>query len=521
MKTASRFIGIGLIVIIAIALWPGISEAISLPKEKQYQVGDTEIIQCDNLTRVAIGDPLVADVAPLSSSEVLVNAKAPGKTALFVWDASGRRVFNILVGTPMPQMEALTALVQEQVNDPRITVKTVGDSLVMEGSVSKLADSSRAEAIAKAVLSSAALPAAGAGGRGVSLVANTAADNVKIVNLIRVERSNDEVTANTMESAENIKQALNNPALAVRALPGGVIIIEGKVGTKSDLDRVGTLIQGWQQQAAVPGGEAPESLQIINAVAVDSSVARQIMVRAQVVDIDKTALKDFGVDWGRVVTTSATGTTTAPTIQDQPFLVGQSGSGPFDLFGGGKILRLDPIGARVRALQEQNKAKILSEPNLIVLDGREANILVGGEIPIPIVQSTQIGGAASVSVVFKEFGVRLRIIPTITGDNTIQLTVMPEVSAIDRANSVSFSGFVIPAFRTRRAETTVNVRDGQSLIIGGLIQNEQAKLVRQIPILGDIPILGELFKTRSFTNNETELVIIVTPQIVNPTGSGA
>jgi len=344
---------------------------------------------------------------------------------------------------------------------------------------------------------------------------------VKIVNLIRVERSNDEVTANTMESAENIKQALNNPALAVRALPGGVIIIEGKVGTKSDLDRVGTLIQGWQQQAAVPGGEAPESLQIINAVAVDSSVARQIMVRAQVVDIDKTALKDFGVDWGRVVTTSATGTTTAPTIQDQPFLVGQSGSGPFDLFGGGKILRLDPIGARVRALQEQNKAKILSEPNLIVLDGREANILVGGEIPIPIVQSTQIGGAASVSVVFKEFGVRLRIIPTITGDNTIQLTVMPEVSAIDRANSVSFSGFVIPAFRTRRAETTVNVRDGQSLIIGGLIQNEQAKLVRQIPILGDIPILGELFKTRSFTNNETELVIIVTPQIVNPTGSGA
>ena len=489
MKTASRFLYIGLIVIIAIALWPGVSQAITLPQEKQYQVGDTDIIECKGLTRVAVGDPLVADVAVLSSSEVLVNAKSPGKTVLYVWDVSGRRVFNLIVQSPTPDMQSLSQVVQEQVNDPRIAVNVVGDSFVLEGSVTKISDSSRAEAIAKAVLSSSVLP-----------------ESAKIVNLIRVERPNDEVLPDTMASAATIRQALNNPALTVRALPGSVIIVEGKVGTKDELARVGTLIQGWQ----VPAGAVGEVAQIINAVAVDSSVARQIMVRAQVVDIDKTALKNFGLEWGPV---------SGGSVADQPFLIGQTNPGPMELFGGGRILRFDPIGARVRALQEQNKAKILSEPNLIVLDGREANILVGGEIPIPVVQSAQIGAAASVSIIFKEFGVRLKIIPNITGENTIQLTVMPEVSSIDRVNSVKFSGFDIPAFRTRRAETTVNVRDGQSLIIGGLLQNEQSKLVRQIPVLGDIPIIGELFKTRTFINNETELVIIVTPQIVNPTAS--
>ncbi|MCL6630624.1 MAG: type II and III secretion system protein family protein, partial [Armatimonadetes bacterium] len=173
-----------------------------------------------------------------------------------------------------------------------------------------------------------------------------------------------------------------------------------------------------------------------------------------------------------------------------------------------------PIGARIRALQQQNKARILSEPNLLVLDGREANILVGGEIPVPVVQSAGVGSAASVTVEYKEFGVRLRILPTLTGDDRLQLKVMPEVSTLDFANAVEFSGFRIPALRTRRAETIVNVRDGQSLIIGGLIQNETSKLVKQIPVLGDLPIIGELFKSRSFVNNETELVIIITPQIV-------
>ena len=512
MKTASRFMKIGLILIITVALWPGVSQAITLPTDKHFVVGDTEIIECKDLTRVAIGDPLVADVAPLSSSEVLVNAKAPGKTVLYVWDSSGRRVFNITVQSPIPEIEALCAMIQDQMNDPRITVKAVGDSLVLEGSVAKAADSSRAEAIAKAVLSSSTLPSSAGG---VYTVANTGADKMKVVNLVRVEVPADEVTPEAVETANTIRQALNNPTLTVRSLPGGVIIVEGKVGTKDQLDRVGILIQGWQS-AAKPGADE-EALQIINAVAVDSSVARQIMVRAQVVDINKTALKNFGLEWGPV---SFDGSGVG-SVQDQPFLIGQSRIGPFDLLAGGKIFQFDPIGARIRALQEQNKAKVLSEPNLIVLDGREANILVGGEIPIPVVQSAQIGAAASVSIMFKEFGVRMKIIPNITGENTIQLTVIPEVSSIDNANAVIFSGFRIPAFRTRRAETTVNVRDGQSLIIGGLLQNEQSKLVRQIPVLGDIPIIGELFKTRSFVNNETELVIIVTPQILNPTAAAS
>jgi pilus assembly protein CpaC len=285
-------------------------------------------------------------------------------------------------------------------------------------------------------------------------------------------------------------------------------------------------MKGWVKEGQDDKGgrdtsnEKVEKITMVNAAVVDSSLARQIMVRAQIIDIDKSALKDFGVDWGRVVTTLENGVEKVH-IEDQPFLIGQSPQGPMDLFGGGSIQRFDPIGARVRALEQQNKAKVLSQPNLLVLDGDEGNILVGGEIPVPIVQSAGVGTAASVSVVFKEFGVRLKVNPTITGTDTMQLHVMPEVSALDFANAVQFSGFVIPALRTRRAETVVNVKNGQSLLIGGLLSNDTSKLIKKIPVLGDIPILGELFKTRSFVNNETELVIIITPQITSPTATQA
>jgi len=136
---------------------------------------------------------------------------------------------------------------------------------------------------------------------------------------------------------------------------------------------------------------------------------------------------------------------------------------------------------------------------------------------VPVVQSAQVGGTGSVTIEYKEFGVRLKILPAITSENTLQLKVMPEVSSLDFTNAIVLSGFRIPALRTRRAETTVDIKDGQSLIIGGLLQNETAKLVKKIPLLGDLPIIGELFKNRSFVNNETELVIIITPQIVKPT----
>lgn len=543
VRTARRSTAVAFMVVIAVTLWLGMGEGFALsnpsPVEKVLQVGDSEIVESSEVRRAAIGDPMIADVVALSSAEILVNAKSPGRTTLYIWDASGRSVYKIVVQPATLDMDKLCADVLEKLDDPRISVRGVGNTIILEGAVPTEAESSRAEAVAHAVIEMAAFQGTYAGEKsqevktvsrpeGDSFVIERVADHKessvaaevglrcpKVVNLIRIERSIDEVSVSTMETAVALRQALNSPALAVRALPGSTVLVEGKVGTQSELDHVEQLVGGWRKEGGRPGGVS-DKVAIVNAVEIDTSIARQVMVRARIVDIDKRAMKDFGLDWGRVVTTDDT-----TTVEDQPFLIGQAGTGPFDLFGGGKVLRLDPIGARVRALEEQNKAKVLSEPNLLVLDGCEASILVGGEIPVPIVQAGNSSAATSISVMYKEFGVRLHILPHVTGEDTLQLKVMPEVSALDFTNAVTFSGFRIPAFRTRRAETIVNMRDGQSLIIGGLLQNDMAKMVKKIPVLGDLPVIGELFKTRSFVDGETELVIVITPQIVTPTAESA
>jgi len=341
----------------------------------------------------------------------------------------------------------------------------------------------------------------------------------KIVSLLRIEKPVDETELETLEMAAAIRQALNNPAITVRALPQRVVLVEGRVGTQRELDQMNVILRGWTADgraapAPTVSGGTPEPggrINVVNAVQIDSSVARSVLVRARVVDIDKRALRDIGVEWGSVLF----GGTAGAGVRDQPFLIGQQQAATDKLFGGGKILPLDPIGARVKALEEQNKAKVLSEPSLLVLDGREATFLAGGEIPIPMVQGTGVmGGAGSVTVQFREFGVRLRILPTITSEETLQLDVTPEVSSLDYGNAVRLSGFDIPALKTRRAQTIVNVKNGQSLVIGGLIQSNQSNLLKKIPLLGDLPIIGEFFKTRAKSKGDSELVIVVTPEIV-------
>ncbi|HEY3297497.1 MAG TPA: pilus assembly protein N-terminal domain-containing protein [Armatimonadota bacterium] len=513
------------------------------PAEKVLKIGDSVILEGVNITRVAIADPNTADVAALSTKEILLNAKAVGRTMLYIWDASGRREYRVWVRNPQPDMAKICARISDQLNDPRIKVKAVGGVVVLDGTVSREVDSTRAESIAKLIVDSPDLPefrsadiAASDGPSGEAktlMVADKNADPAsdpasnsgvpkpKITNLILIQKPFDEVSNHTMETALALRQALDGSSHKVRALPGGIVVIEGKVGTQKEFDALAQFLKAWDGRSVTEKGtvnqvsDTFEKITVVNAVQLDASVAQQIMVRAQIVDIDRNAMKDFGVDWGRVTFNTGSGGTTTQ-VEDQPWLIGQTGTGPFDLFGGGTFKRFDPIGARIKALEQQSKAKVLSEPNLLVLDGREASILVGGEIPVPVVQSSQTGQAASVSVIFKEFGVRMMIQPNITGDNTIQLRIAPEVSALDYTNAVSFSGFVIPALKTRRAETIVDVKDGQSLIIGGLIQNTNSKLIKQIPVLGNLPILGELFKTRSFQNQQSELVIIVTPQIVRP-----
>jgi pilus assembly protein CpaC len=170
-------------------------------------------------------------------------------------------------------------------------------------------------------------------------------------------------------------------------------------------------------------------------------------------------------------------------------------------------------------VEEQNgRAKTLAEPNLLAGNKEEAVFLAGGEVPIPVVQGSSGGQGAvtPVSIVYKEFGVRLKFIGEIVSDSLVKLNVEPEVSSLDFVNSVLLSGFRIPAFRTRRVKTTVDVQRDQSMIISGLFSNEQERVRTGIPYLMDIPILGALFSSTRWQNAETELLVVVTPVLVDP-----
>jgi pilus assembly protein CpaC len=168
----------------------------------------------------------------------------------------------------------------------------------------------------------------------------------------------------------------------------------------------------------------------------------------------------------------------------------------------------------LRMLQTQGAIRTLAEPNIIAMDGQQASFLAGGEFPVPIVQSD--GTRSMVTIVWKEYGVRLNFKPTIIDEDHIRLEMEPEVSTIDFSNGVKFDGFVIPGLKTRRAKTGVELRDGQSFAMAGLMDNSEIKSLSKVPVIGDIPILGALFRSKQYQKNETELMFIVTAQLVKP-----
>jgi len=172
--------------------------------------------------------------------------------------------------------------------------------------------------------------------------------------------------------------------------------------------------------------------------------------------------------------------------------------------------------AMIKAMQTNGALRALAEPNLIAMNGQEASFLAGGEFPIPIVQGGNTGTGSSVTIVFKEYGVRLNFKPTIIDEDHIRLELEPEVSTLDFANGVRFDGFVVPALRTRRAKTGVELRDGQSFALAGLLDNSETQSLSKIPGLGDVPIIGNLFRSKQFQKNESELMFIVTAQMVQP-----
>ncbi|MXO86001.1 type II and III secretion system protein family protein [Altererythrobacter aurantiacus] len=291
-------------------------------------------------------------------------------------------------------------------------------------------------------------------------------------------------------------------------LTNGKIVMSGTASSVGAADRMVQLARAY-------AGEE----NVVNLMTLGTS--QQIMLEVRFAEVNRQVGKDIGIsalftngsDFQGVIGNGAGFTSDGlrlSEITDSFAII----NGVFDVAG----LTID---AALDALEERGLSKTLAEPTLVSLSGEKASFLAGGEFPIPVVQSGS-GGAANgdggnaITIEFKPFGVSLGFTPTLIGNDVINLLVEPEVSSIDEAASISVGSLRIPGLQTRRASTVVELRDGESFAIAGLIQSDFATTVNQVPILGSIPILGSLFRSSSFQKGETELLIVVTPRLVQP-----
>ena len=251
----------------------------------------------------------------------------------------------------------------------------------------------------------------------------------------------------------------------------------------------------------------------------------QILLKVRFADIDRTAATELGANW---ISTGAGNTIgTATTGQFSPPRLAQNNEGNVGSFVISDLLNVFlfrpdlNLGVTLRLLQQRKLLEILAEPNLLATNGKAADFLAGGEFPYPVVQGMGGMTGAAVSIVFKEFGIRLRFLPVVTPRGTIRLTVEPEVSALDYSNGLTVSGFSVPALSMRRVRTEVELEPGQSFGIAGLLDNRLQETLAKVPGLGDLPLLGKLFQSRAVARNNTELLVVVTPEIVRPLERGA
>jgi len=297
------------------------------------------------------------------------------------------------------------------------------------------------------------------------------------------------------------------------------IVLSGHVSTEDVAKRAGMIADAYSKN-------------VVNVLTFGPVGAQEVLLQVKFAEVDRAAALELGANYftpgtghttgtlstgqfggasvstSSASTTTAGGTTTTSTSSTPPTL---NITNPLNLF----LFRSDiNFGVVIQDLQQKSLLQILAEPNLIAVNGKEASFLAGGQFPFPIVQPGQ--GFAAVTIAFKEFGVKLQFTPVIMPNGNIHLKVAPEVSTLDFANALQISGFTVPALSTRKAETEFELQDGQSFIIAGLLDNRVTDLYNKMPGLGDIPILGNLFKSKNLQKNKSELMVLCTVHRISP-----
>ena len=374
-------------------------------------INESRYVQEAGLSRVAVGNPAIADVQLLSAREFLLVGKQAGSTTLLVWGANGRQEYLVTV---TGENSGLAAMIEKAINLPGVTVQMVGNKILLRGTVMNQYEKDLALKIA-------------------GLYTGT--------------------TPATSSSDGNAAKAMDKT-----------------------------------------GGNVIDLLQMARPA--------QIRLEAQVIEVSSSNKKELGIEYG----TKSSGD--SDTKIDAPNTIYAGEDWSTRGWGGWLVRHSSTINASLKALITQGKARILSRPNISTLSGQKAKILIGGSIPIPV------NNDGSISIEWKEYGVKLDIEPVADQMDKITSKVHAEISRLDYANGVTQNGFSIPALATREAEAVIHVSNGMSMIIGGLLNSEDGKTVTKIPLLGNIPIIGEFFKHTSRTRDKRELIIIITPHLI-------
>ena len=318
--------------------------------------------------------------------------------------------------------------------------------------------------------------------------------------------------------SQKLQDAYPSEPVQVQAA-GDVVTISGKVSSPEVAAKILDFVKGSTPKVA-------------NAMQVPAAPVGDILLEVKFAEVDRTAISQLGINilslpGNKVIGTVGTQEFAPPQlVNNSTSTPGTTGvSGVTSTFGLSDLLNIFlyrpdiNLAATIKALQQNDLLQILAEPNLLTASGKDASFLAGGEFPYPVLQPGS-GGTNGITIQFKEFGVRLNFTPTLEADGYIHLKVQPEVSSLDFANALTIQGFVIPALSTRRIESEMDLKDGQSFAIAGLVDNRVTEQLEKIPGLSNIPLFGKLFQSRSLNKSNNELLVLVTPRLVQPLNAG-
>jgi Flp pilus assembly secretin CpaC len=445
------------------------------------RTGQSTVVATPHLTRVAVGDGKIAGVLAVGNTEIVISGRTAGRTTLLVWTAYGRHTYDVTVTEQ--SLESLRQMMQGSISEPGVHVDALDRSIVINGSVPNgetlvhlsevVSHYEPAAAAGKFTLVNAVTVTKPLGPLQSELAGSSETAGV------RVDR---DVKGNLIVSGQVQDRATAEHVLhRVRALAGPYLAVDGKV-----IDRI------------------------------ETAVVSQCDVKVYILEVDETALRQLGVNLQSATFhpdgTYSLGGPQFPVVEDTAKGYGGSaGPGsPGNALHIGAFFRSITLAPTLNLVMQSGHARLLSSPDLVTLPGHQADFLVGGQIPIPV--STGLG---QISIQYKDYGVKLLVTPTILGGGDVDTVIAPEVSDLDFQNGLQLNGFVVPALKTSRLSTDVITKNGESIVMGGLLRRQEQRNIDKIPLLGDLPILGKLFRSTRYQLQQTDVVFVMTPQILN------